>query len=260
MSELSTDDVLSVLNDAHDRLAAAFDELGEDGVTRQSYDDEWSVAQVASHLGSGAEIFQHMLAAGVTGDPAPGSEINQPIWDAWNAKSPADQVRDSLAADTALLDAVAALGEEERAGWQLEVFGMQQDLTAFLRLRLNEAALHTWDVTVAVDPSSTVPDDAAGLVADNIGLVIGWAGKPSDEQTSVEVRTTSPERAYHLDLGPSGVSLSPSLDDTSAASLSLPTEAFVRLVYGRLDPDHTPSSTTVSGVDLDLLRKVFPGL
>jgi hypothetical protein len=74
------------------------------------------------------------------------------------------------------------------------------------------------------------------------------------------VRTTSPERAYHLDLGPSGVSLTPSLDDTAAAQLTLPTEAFVRLVYGRLDPDHTPSSVRATGVDLDLLRSVFPGL
>jgi uncharacterized protein (TIGR03083 family) len=260
MSEPSTDDVLTVLRSSHDRLVAAFDELGEDGANRQSYDDAWSVAQVASHLGSGAEIFRHMLDAGATGGPAPGSEINQPIWDTWNAKSPADQVRDSVAASTAFLDAVASLGEEERAAWQLELFGMQQDLPSFLRMRLNEAALHTWDVTVVVDESSTVPDDAAALVADNIAMVVGWAGKPSDEQASVEVRTTSPERAYHLDLGPSGVSLSPSLDDTTAASVSLPTEAFVRLVYGRLDPDHTPASTSVSGVDLDLLRKVFPGL
>jgi hypothetical protein len=74
------------------------------------------------------------------------------------------------------------------------------------------------------------------------------------------VRTSSPERAFHLDLGPNGVSLSPSLDDTDAAELSLPTEVFVRLVYGRLDPDHTPSSTSTKGIDLDVLRKVFPGL
>ena len=41
---------------------------------------------------------------------------------------------------------------------------------------------------------------------------------------------------------------------------TLPAEAFVRLVYGRLDPDHTPSSVSADGVDLDLLRSAFPGL
>ena len=43
------------------------------------------------------------------------------------------------------------------------------------------------------------------------------------------------------------------------AELRLPAEALVRLVYGRLDPDHTPA-LSVTGVDLDDLRRTFPGL
>jgi uncharacterized protein (TIGR03083 family) len=261
MSEPSTADVLGVLRASHDRLVAAFDQLGEEGATRPSYDDDWSVAQVASHLGSGSEIFQHYLEAGAKGGPPPSGDINQPIWDAWNAKSPAEQVRDSVTANVAFLDAVEALSEEQRAGFDLEIFGGKQDLPGFLRMRLNEHALHTWDVTVVLDPSSTVPDDAAALVADQLSMIAGWAGKPNDEQASIEVRTTSPERAYRLDLVDSGPpTLAPSLDDTSAPALTLPLESFVRLVYGRLDPDHTPASVSASGVDLDALRKVFPGL
>lgn len=265
MSEPSTADVLGVLRSSHERLVAAFDELGDERAALQSYDDDWSVAQVASHLGSGTEIFRHYLDAGAKGEPPPGGEINQPIWDAWNAKSPTDQIRDSLEVNAAFLDAVDALSDQERESWRLEVFGTEQDLPGFLRIRLNEHTLHTWDVTVALDPVSTLPDDAAALVADSIGTVVAWAGKPSAEPASVEVRTTSPERAFHLDVGPSGASLSssssPSDDNgTSASALSLPTEAFVRLVYGRLDPEHTPASVSATGVDLDLLRTAFPGL
>jgi uncharacterized protein (TIGR03083 family) len=260
MSELSTADVLALLRASLERLSTAFEELGEERATLQSYDDEWSVAQVASHLGSATEIFRLYLAAGAKGEPAPGNEVNQPIWDEWNVKSPTDQIRDSLEVSASFLDSVDALSDAEREAWALELFGMQLDLVAFLRMRLNEHTLHTWDVTVALDPASTLPEDAAAVVADGIGTVVAWAGKPSERQASVEVRTTSPERAFHLDLGPNGVALSPSLDDTSAAQLSLSTEAFVRLVYGRLDPDHTPSSTSVEGVDLDVLRTVFPGL
>ena len=40
----------------------------------------------------------------------------------------------------------------------------------------------------------------------------------------------------------------------------LPAAAFVRLVYGRLDADHTPASAVTEGIDLDDLRKAFPGL
>jgi uncharacterized protein (TIGR03083 family) len=260
MSELSTSDVLEVLRASHERLSAAFAELGEERATLQSYDDEWSVAQVASHLGSGTEIFRHYLDAGVSGEPMPGGELNQAIWDVWNAKRPADQIRDSLAVTAAFLDAVDAMSDGERDRWRAEVFGMDLDLPAFLRLRVNEHVMHTWDVTVALDPESTLPEPAAAVVADSLERVAGWAGRPADTQASVEVRTSSPERAFHLDLGPNGVSLSPSLDDTDAAELSLPTEVFVRLVYGRLDPDHTPSSTSTKGIDLDVLRKVFPGL
>ena len=36
--------------------------------------------------------------------------------------------------------------------------------------------------------------------------------------------------------------------------------ALLRLVYGRLDPDHTPPvEVLTSDVDLDLLRQTFPG-
>jgi uncharacterized protein (TIGR03083 family) len=260
MSEPTVDQVLTVLRRVHERFVETFARLGDDGVTLPSYDDDWSVAQVASHLGSGTEIFRHYLDAGVNGGPAPGDDINTPIWDAWNAKEPTAQVADAIAVVGSFLEAVEQLDADQRDGWRAEMFGTQQTLGSFLRMRLSEQTLHTWDVTVAVDPSSTLEDEAAGLVADNLGTVVAWAGRPSERHASVEVRTTHPERAYHLDLGPSGVSLSPSLDDTSAAELVLPAEAFVRLVYGRLDPDHTPAEVTTKGVDLDLLRGVFPGL
>jgi uncharacterized protein (TIGR03083 family) len=263
VGEASTDRaaaLLAVLNASHDRLAAALGNLSLDQATTQSYDDEWSVAQVASHLGSGAEIFRLHLAAGAKGEEAAGNDTYPPIWDSWNSREPLDQVRDAVSTDAALLRDVAALSDEERERWHLDLWGMSLDLAAFLAMRLNEHALHTWDVTVTFDPASTVPEDATSYVVDALPAVAGWAGKPSEQQASVEVRTTSPERAFHLDLGPGGVSLTPSLDDTDAPVLTLPAEAFVRLVYGRLDPDHTPSSVSAEGVDLDLLRTVFPGL
>jgi hypothetical protein len=43
------------------------------------------------------------------------------------------------------------------------------------------------------------------------------------------------------------------------ADLRLPAEAFIRLVYGRLDSAHTPPVETAS-TDLDELRRLFPGL
>jgi hypothetical protein len=46
--------------------------------------------------------------------------------------------------------------------------------------------------------------------------------------------------------------------DEAVEDLALPAEAFIRLVYGRLDPDHTPTFRGDAGA-LDRLRAVFPG-
>jgi Mycothiol maleylpyruvate isomerase N-terminal domain len=47
-------------------------------------------------------------------------------------------------------------------------------------------------------------------------------------------------------------------DDGGAPDLTLPAEALIRLVYGRLDPDHTPPVEGDLAL-LDSLRSVFPG-
>jgi hypothetical protein len=51
--------------------------------------------------------------------------------------------------------------------------------------------------------------------------------------------------------------VSPS-DRVAAPDLELPSEAFIRLVYGRLDPAHTPA-VNGSPTLLDDLRAAFPG-
>ena len=261
MSESSTDHLLAVLHASQDRLTAALDGLSAEQAVTQSYDDDWSVAQVASHLGSGAEVFTLFLHAGLKGEPAPGVEAMQPVWDVWDAKDPLSQTRDSVVVNDSFLEQVDAMTEAERAAWSLDLFGSERTFSEFLRMRLSEHALHTWDIVVSFDPTATVAEEASAYVVENLALIAGWTGQKHDEQVSVEVRTTNPELAFHLDLGPAGVGLAPSSDDTDArAELTLPTESFVRLVYGRLDPDHTPASVEARGIDLDLLRSTFPGV
>ena len=262
MSEPSTvSGLIAALRASQDNLATTLAGVDDDLAGQPSYDDGWSIADVASHLGSSAVIFTGYLLSGRDGTPASGQDAAQAVWDEWNAKDPGDQVRDSVAANAALLAAVDALTEEQRTGWRLDLFGMDLDLAGFLRLRVGEHVLHTWDITVALDPTSTIAPDRAEQVLANLPMVAAWSGQKSDHQLSVEVRTTDPERAFHLDLGPGGVGLAPSSDDTAAsAELRLPAEAFVRLVYGRLDADHTPGDVSVRGVELDLLRQTFPGI
>jgi hypothetical protein len=75
------------------------------------------------------------------------------------------------------------------------------------------------------------------------------------------VRTFDPVRELTLTIGLDAVALAPSAaPDPSrlVPDVELSADAFVRLVYGRLDPAHTPPIR--ANVDLDELRRVFPGV
>jgi uncharacterized protein (TIGR03083 family) len=250
----------AALRDSHDRLAATVNGLSPDQVTAMSYADEWSIAQVLSHLGSGAEIFIMFLDAGVVGDPAPGMEEFQAVWSRWDAKEPIDQVHDSITADRLFLDRLDALTEAERSGWRMSLFGAEQDLGGIARLRLGEHVLHTWDVAVTFDDQATVPPDAAALLVDGLDGLAARSGKPVEPALRLHLVTHDPDRAFSLVAGPDAVQLSPTGPDPADhdGSLHLPAEAFVRLVYGRLDADHTPD-VHAQGVELDAVRAVFSG-
>jgi uncharacterized protein (TIGR03083 family) len=123
-------------------------------------------------------------------------------------------------------------------------------------MRLSEHAVHTWDVAVALDPAAKLAPDAVALLIDTLGQVAGRGAKPDGKQRRALVATSDPERRFTLETGES-VTLTPS-DDHGLPDLRLPAEAFIRLVYGRLDPAHTPP-TESTGVDLNELRAIFPG-
>jgi len=255
--------VHDALRASHDRLVSVLASV--DDVTRPSYDDGWTIADVASHLGSGAEIFTLILDAGVAGEPAPGIDTFRGIWDRWNATSPQDQVDNAVRTDTAFLDRLAGLSEDESARWRVDLFGGNQDLVGVVGMRLSEHAVHTWDILVAVDPSATLEADATAHILAHLDPLVDRTAKPTEEPVTVLVHTTDPERRLVLEVDGQGASLTPAgttdtADPATTARLELSAEAFVRLVYGRLDPEHTPESVRADGVDLDVLRTVFPGL
>ncbi len=137
--------LLGALRASQKRLAALVGDLGESELERPSYDDAWNVADVLSHLGSQAEIFGLFVDAGLEGREPP-KEAFGPIWGAWNAKAPAAQAADSLAADAAFLERFEAIDTERLARFELSFFGMEIDDAGMLGMGLGEHALHIWDV------------------------------------------------------------------------------------------------------------------
>ena len=255
--QTSPDLWIGELRRSHDRLRALVEPLDLAHLEQQSYASEWSIAQVLSHLGSGAEIFGLFLEAGLTGQDPPGRDAFVPVWKAWNARDPQAQATDGLRADAALVEGLESLDPGQKAGLRLRMFGMDVDLAGLARMRLSEHAVHTWDVAVALDPSATVAPEAVGPLLDMLGQVAARSAKPDGKERRLRVSTSDPERHFVLETG-DAVSLTESDAGEGLPELRLPAEAFVRLVYGRLGPRHTPPVET-GGVDLDELRQLFPG-
>ena len=255
--ETSPDPWISALRHSHDRLQALVGPLDLAQLEQRSYASEWSIAQVLSHLGSGAEIFGLFLQAGLTGQEPPGRDNIVPIWNTWNAKDPQTQATDGLRADEATVERFESLDPEQKAGLRLHLFGMDMDITGLARMRVSEHAIHTWDVAVALDPSATVAPDAVGLLIDTVGQLAARSAKPDGKERRIRVSTSDPGRHFVLETD-EAISLTESDGEDGWPELRLPSEAFVRLVYGRLGPHHTPP-VEADGVDLDELRQLFPG-
>lgn len=87
----------------HDDLATVVPGLSEVQLSGPSGASEWPVAQVLSHLGSGAELALAGLTATVSWVPAPAPEFNQTVWDRWNTIGPRDPAAGFLRHDAALV-------------------------------------------------------------------------------------------------------------------------------------------------------------
>jgi uncharacterized protein (TIGR03083 family) len=242
---------LEVLGRSVDRLAALVESLDAAQVRQQAYPTEWTVGDVLSHLGSGAVISRARLDGDADVDM-------QAIWDEWNAKDPDAQAEDSLRADAELQARLAELTPEERSRLRFAFGPMEVDLTTFLGMRINEHSLHAWDVAVTFDEAATLPEDEAALVLDGLPMIARFAGKSTGATRDFTVHTVSPSRQFGIAVRPDGVAVTPGATADGASELEMAADSFIRLVYGRLDPDHTPA---IEGDehDVDELRQVFPG-
>jgi uncharacterized protein (TIGR03083 family) len=256
------DRTIEALRSTNETLAAAVGDLPEEALTGPSGASEWTIAQVLSHLGSGAEIALATLTAAVEGTAAPGPDFNPGVWDRWNAMSPREQADGFLEHDARLVTAYEELTAEQRENVQIKLGFVPVPLSvaAVAGMRLNEAAQHSWDVRVASDPDAVLPEGAAQLIAGHLSgelaFLIGFIGKADALESPAVVQ--APEAGIGIVIG-DGVALQEQVTDPTA-TFTGSADAAVRLIGGRLRPGYTPADVSVTGnVTLDDLRRVFPG-
>jgi uncharacterized protein (TIGR03083 family) len=253
---------IQALRATHDQLAAEVAALSDGQLSGPSGASEWSVAQVLSHLGSGAEIGLATLRSALDGAPAPAQDFNQGVWDRWNALGPEAQAAGFLTSDEALVSALEGVPGDVQETLQIKLGFLPAPLplAAYAGMRLNEAAHHSWDVRVSRDAAAVIPADIATRLAEHfatdIGFLLQFTGKADAlaEPAVVDIRETD----YAIVIADT-VSLVTSAPPPTA-TFTGPLEGAVRLLAGRLTPRYTPSDVTVTGnLALDDLRRVFPG-
>jgi uncharacterized protein (TIGR03083 family) len=254
------DRTITALLDHHDALATVVSNLSDSQLTGPSGAADWTVAQVLSHLGSGAEIGLTTYQTSLEDKPAPGPDFNQSVWDRWNAMSPQDQASSFLEHDERLVETLEALTPEQRENAQIKLPFLPEPVgvATTAGMRLNEVAQHSWDVRVAIDPAANLDEEAAEILAEQLsgglGFMLGFIGKADQLSTPAVVDAGS----YGLVIADS-VTLTKSPQNVTA-SFEGPLESLIRLIGGRLTPAHTPDTVRVSGeITLDELRRVFPG-
>jgi uncharacterized protein (TIGR03083 family) len=250
------DRAVAALRANHDTLAALVPALSEEQLRGRSGAADWTVAQVLSHLGSGAEISRKPIAT-AAGEQVD-AEGNESIWARWNALSPVDQAAGFVKHDAAYVDTVSALSTEQPdSRIDLGILPEPAPLVVALALRLNEVANHSWDVRVGVDPSAILDPDSAELLIELFGgplaFLLGFSGKA--DQIEQEVRLAIPGGGIEIT---DTVAVTATVDHPTA-TFEGPAEAAVRLLSGRLGAEHANGVGVTGNVTLDELRNVFPG-
>jgi len=150
-----------------------------------------------------------------------------------------------------------ALPDEDRARLTLSFGPVTVGFDEAVAMRLNEHAFHTWDIEVMFDGDARIPPDAVAVIVDNLGFIARFTATPTGDEREVRVRTGEPVRHFTVRLTPEAAELLAG-DAGVTPDVELPAESFCRLVYGRLDPGHSPV-VSANGEVFDLLRRVFPG-
>jgi hypothetical protein len=186
-------------------------------------------------------------------------EDNQSVWARWDSAGPIDQAAGFVEHNGLWIETVEALTAEQRASLTVDLGFLPEPvpLVVALGMRLNELANHGWDVRVGLDPTAEVTAETAALLvelfAGPLAFLLGFTGK--SDQLDEPVRLAVPGGGVVVG---DDVSVVTELADATA-TLRGPEGAVVRLLSGRLGPEHAEGVEVEGNVSLDDLRRVFPG-
>ena len=159
------------------RLREIVGPLDDSQLEQQAYPTEWRIAEVLSHLGSGAVIMRRRVSEALAGRQL-ADDFAPSVWEEWNAKSPRQKADDALAADQALVEQFDGVSDSERAAFSTSFGPLTVGFDDLVGLRLNEHTLHTWDIEVALEPAATLHREQTAVVIDRPSPVVPQMNAP----------------------------------------------------------------------------------
>ena len=250
-------------------------DLSDAQLEAQSACDAWRVRDVAGHLANRAERQIASMTRARTGDsgPPPGFA------------APADMMAMSAAnadADIAYTDGLgdallATFGSQYRelhrlldgfggAEWHCDCWHPRRGtMTAreYVSQRIQELAVHDWDIRSALDPEAALHPDAIPVL---LGMSAHWlraAYNPGDQPPDGPTRfrfALTDAAALDVLVDPDGAHIGAGLHDTADANIDLTVQCdantYLLLAYGRLDRDAAVASGRLTAAgDAGLLRR-----
>jgi uncharacterized protein (TIGR03083 family) len=250
----------------YEDLLGYLEKLPPAGWTEQSACSEWQVYQVVSHIGSQPEIHAGTLNAGLRGAPPMTDDDRKAIWARFDAMQPDEVLPAFKANNDAFVALVDSLSEEELGKTIPWIFG-PTPLASVLAGRLNEQALHNWDVKRVHDTrvkvtAAAVPD----LLEVNVPSRVGRLAQPARAEAlvgkTIQFLYSQPDGAVSVSVEADGAQATPGNAEAPDLTVELPAEALIRLIWGRYDVAGGVASGELKLSDpalADALQRLFPG-
>jgi uncharacterized protein (TIGR03083 family) len=224
-------------------LCAELRALDEPGWNAPSACTGWTVRDVTSHMAESNDRFFQVVRAALADEPPPAisAEERTARREAVKARPTAeivDQLEQRMLAIFDLLERAPATSLART----VTVPAGQLSLDQVAETRLSESTLHNWDIRSPRDPAATLPSAAAALMFPG---VLAMAARLARREKLQGLTAT-----YHLQTtGPGGGPVTIEVHDGVAqvsrgaptkpdATVRLPVEACIRLIWGRLDLEH----------------------
>jgi uncharacterized protein (TIGR03083 family) len=204
---------------------------------------EWTVRDVTAHMAESNDRFFQVVRAAVADEPPPAMSTEERAARREAVKArPTPKIIDQLEQRMSAIFDLLERAPAATLARTVTVPAGQLTLDQVAATRLSESTLHTWDIRSARDRAATLPSESAALM---LPSVLAQAPRLARRERLQGLTAT-----YLLETtGPGGGPVTLEVRDGAArvsrgapkqadATIRLPVEACIRLIWGRLDLEH----------------------